>query len=89
MESHTAKHVAEAGVGAVSELLRRGGRAMPHAHGAGKLGEMAVNGLAKVAPGAVAIVAAASATVAPAVAIVGAIGLVGYGGYKFVAWIRR
>lgn len=89
-------HVAEAVVGAAAELVKRGGgNTQYHAHGAAQLGQWAVQGLATVAPVAVAKVGAvaaaaqvgavAAAAAAGPVLLVGAgAAAVGYGVYK--AW---
>lgn len=61
MHNHS-QHYVEAALGAVGEMIRRSGHKCPHQHGAGKLGEWAVQGIAKIAPGLVATGAAATGT---------------------------
>jgi hypothetical protein len=62
--SHQTAHYAEAAMGAFNELARRSGHGgHVHNHGAAKAGELAVKGLAVVAPRTVAAGAAAAGTV--------------------------
>ena len=98
MSDEHAKHAAEAAMGAVTELVKRGGTNLGphHAHGAAKLGEFAVRGVAVVAPGAVAAAAAGTASVvagATAVAVAAApfviVGAAGLAAYKLYEWLNE
>ena len=95
--SHDPKiQAAEAAMGAVGELARRGGHKVMHPHGAAKLGELAVRGAAAVAPAAVAAAVAGTAatiaavtTVAVAAAPFAVVAAAGYGAYALVKWLRE
>jgi hypothetical protein len=97
MAHNSGEAVAEAAVGAVAELVKQGGGNLHyHAHGVGQLGQLAVQGLATVAPvavakaGAVAAAGAAGAVVAaPVVAVAAGVAAVGYGTYKLWRWVSE
>jgi hypothetical protein len=92
---HSAIQAAEAVMGVVGELSKRGGKDLGHAHGHfAQAGQMLVKGAAAVAPGAVAVVAAktalltaAASTAVAAAAPVLVLAGIGLGAYKLYKWL--
>jgi len=91
--THNAAEIAvEAAVGAVVELAKQGGSSLPyHAHGAGQLGQWAVQGATVVAPALVAkgAAVAAAVTAGPVLLIAAGVGVAGFAVYKFCRWISE
>ena len=91
-------HIAEAAAGAVAELARQGGQNLSayHPHGAAQLGQLAVQGAAVIAPGAVAAASVGTAAVistataaAVALAPIVVTGAVLFGTFKLVEWLEE